>query len=448
MNFDIGNVIDKRFEVEGLCSNSGGMGALLFVKDLSQQSNTKLVLKYCKIDDPEYITRFKREVRLTKKFENNPKVVNILHSNTEFVPPYFVMEYYENGDLTNMANDLKNNPILQEQILCSMIDCIQELHSQAIFHRDIKPQNFLIGEKKEVLVSDFGLGVEPDSTSRFTDTQLAWGTHGYLPPEFSEGGFKYADAKGDIYMLGKSFYTLLSKKSPEHLQSGEFNPILYSVIEKACNLNKDARHHDLEELKQSIIMAYNAILGRGKSPYTEALALLNEITTEPKTFHSYTSEKIISFLQKLAFNNEDEQRVICAELPRPFFTVLIQKEFSKYLENFLKIYQVMVEKADYSFHFAETIAKNMQIIFNGQDVNNNLKALSLEVAVRSAYLMNRYDAMDVCNTMICSVNDNNLGMYVSAVIMKSNYDFIQNIEPSSCKCESIISAISAIKVKE
>lgn len=445
MSFDTGSIIDARFEVEGLCSDTGGMGSILFVKDLSIQTDAKLVLKYCKSDDPEYAARFKREVRLSKKFEANPKIVNIIHSNTEFVPPYFVMKYYENGDLTNMVASLDGNHGLQEQTLCSMIDCIQVLHEEGIYHRDIKPQNFLLGGTRDILVSDFGLGVELNSASRITDTSSVWGTYGYLPPEFNEGGFKFADAKGDIYMLGKSFYVLLTKKSPEHLQPGGLHPVLFSVIEKACAPNKDMRHNNLEELKAHIIMAYDVILGRGKNPYIEAQALLRDIIMEFDKSHLCQSEKIISFLQKLTFSDEAQQLDLCSKLPVTFFSAVDQKESATYLENFLKIYEKMVEKADYPFHFAETIAKNMQVIFIAENIDYSLKAFSLKLAIRAAYLMNRFDAMDVCKRMICSVSDDNLGIYISAILINNGYEFIQDIELSDCKCDSIIKVISAIK---
>ena len=60
--------------------------------------------------------------------------------------------------------------------------------------------------------TNFGLiSTEIGSETGFTRSSAYWGTHGYIPPEFLTGGFKHADAPGDVFMLGKTFYVLLSQ---------------------------------------------------------------------------------------------------------------------------------------------------------------------------------------------------------------------------------------------
>ncbi len=439
MGFKNGTIIDGKFKVVGLCSNTGGMGEILFVEDLSQKSDTKLVLKYCKEDNPNHIKRFKREVRIMQKFEGNSRIINIIYSNTEYFLPYFVMPYYKKGDLTNIIHELENNYEMQERILCSMIDCVQELHDQKIFHRDIKPQNFLIKDNDYIIVTDLGLGVEPDSKTRCTTTQIYGGTEGYLPPEFKDDGFKYADARGDIYMLGKSFYVLLTGQDPIHIDKTKLHAASYFIIEKACDLNKDKRYQNLMELKQAIGISYNVILGRGENIYNKTKQLLKEIVEKKET------EKINDFIQNFFLLKEEEQIVICKDLSESFFIILLQDSTSKYLEKFLKIYQIMIERADYPFPFAENIAKNMYVIFSCGNTNDEIKSISLTIAIRAAYLTNRYTAMDICTSMICSVSNDTLGTYVSAVLINNNYNFIQDINLSDCKSDSVINAITVLK---
>jgi len=275
MNFTIGQMINNRFMVKGICSSEGGMGEILFVKDVTNILTNEIVLKYCKSNDSELIKRFKKEVKIIDEFKGSSKVVNSLHSNTEFDPPYFVMKYYKQGDLTNLVDLIKNDKVLQEKTFLSMIDCIKELHIKGIFHRDIKPQNFLL-DGKDIIVSDLGLGVKSSADStRLTHTNMYAGSQGYIPPEFMEGGFKYADERGDIFMLGKSFYRLLTKRDPSNIYDRDLNPIIFSIIEKACHLNKDKRYDNLEQLSQAITSAYNIILGRSVSAYTEVRNLLD-----------------------------------------------------------------------------------------------------------------------------------------------------------------------------
>ena len=60
--FDTGDVIDGKYLVKGVCSDSGGMGKILFVKALKNPPDFKIVLKYCKDTAEEQLKRFRREV--------------------------------------------------------------------------------------------------------------------------------------------------------------------------------------------------------------------------------------------------------------------------------------------------------------------------------------------------------------------------------------------------
>lgn len=115
------------------------------------------------------------------------------------------MRFCTDGDLLTIAHEFRVSFATQESFFLKMIDCVQELHARNEYHRDIKPQNFL-REGDQLVVSDLGLSTELSSATAFTNSSVWWGTHGYIPPEFQQGGFKHADAAGDIYMLGKTFY--------------------------------------------------------------------------------------------------------------------------------------------------------------------------------------------------------------------------------------------------
>ena len=96
----LGTIVDNKYKVIDVCSNSGGMGEILFVEDLGDIPPFRLVLKYCKKNIPEAIQRFSREIRNLDNFKGNSKVLQIYDSNLEHDPPYFVMPYYPDGDLT------------------------------------------------------------------------------------------------------------------------------------------------------------------------------------------------------------------------------------------------------------------------------------------------------------------------------------------------------------
>lgn len=443
MNFEVSDVIDKKFKVIGVCSDSGGMGKVLIVEDINSAEQEKLALKYCREEDEEYIKRFKREVRLIEQFSGNPKIVKTVYSNTDHEPPYFVMDYYPDGDLTSIIDSLEHDIEKQETIFNQMIDCISELHSINVFHRDIKPQNFLISGEN-IVVSDFGLGMEPNSSSRFTSSSMFWGTQGYLPPEFQNGGFKHADQTGDIFMLGKSFYVLLTKQNPTYLMDNGLHPALFHVVERACELDKNRRYQTLAEMKQALQMAYDVIIGRG-GLLGEVSQLISTINDRLKNENKYTSATVIEFIEKLKLVDEADQIRICLELKKPFISILTQEKLAPYLDGFLKIYAKMVSSEQYGWSFAETIALNMERIFKDDSIPNKTRAIALELAIDAAYRMNRFAAMETCISMITSVTKEDLGLHVANVMQKNPHDFVKDIEPFRCKCESIRKLLIAIK---
>ena len=195
-------VVDGKYLVRGLCSDAGGMGTLFFVTPLDATLPV-CVLKICKLDDPEMRARFKREVRVMQQFKGNSYVMQVIDANLDHDPPYFVMPYFEHGDLMSKAEALRGDLAALEAIFNRMIECVAQLHDSKVLHRDIKPQNFLLNHGA-LVVSDLGLCSEHESGTAFTRSSVWAGTPGYLPPEyFTGGGFKSADQTTDIFMLGE-----------------------------------------------------------------------------------------------------------------------------------------------------------------------------------------------------------------------------------------------------
>jgi serine/threonine protein kinase len=445
-DYENGEIIDGQYIVRGVCSESGGMGSLLFVNHTSKPKNTRLVLKYCKQKSEEALKRFQREVRLMEKFKGNRRVVQILHSNVDYDPPYFVMRYFPDGDLTRAFCGILPDFSVQEIFFNQMIDCVGELHSQNIFHRDIKPQNFLL-DNGAVVVSDLGLSIEIDSATAFTHSSVWAGTKAYLPPEFlRHGGFKHADASGDIFMLGKSFYSLLSGQDPTYpLPDGIPGP-LFAVIERCCAIDKERRYVNLSALKQSLTSVYDVLCGRVVGPDL-ASRTLQSIMDRLKATSKYSSKEIRKFIDELSMLSDNDMIQICLEISTEFFDLLRQKSIESHLCQFLKCYRKMVEDENYGYGFAETIADHMKILFLGTDVSAANKAESLRIAIIAALNKNRFAAMDTCQSMIMSVTDAELGQRVHDVMMEFPNTFIDSIEESNCRSTAIRNALMSLRAR-
>jgi len=115
-----GSVVDGKYKVTGLCSSAGGMGTVLFVSPLALP-DTRLVLKYCNHTDDDTKNRFRREVRVMQSFNGSPYVAPVLDANLEHSPPYFVMPFFEHGDLMNQAAHLRQDLAVAEQYLNRMM---------------------------------------------------------------------------------------------------------------------------------------------------------------------------------------------------------------------------------------------------------------------------------------------------------------------------------------
>jgi len=331
--FKIGDIIDDQYKVEGTCSNLGGMGACLFVRPVTNPAGPNLVLKYCRQSDEILIKRFKREVRLLEEFQGNSKIVQLLGDNLDYDPPYFVMKYYKTGDLTQVSSRIKSDVSYQEMIFLQAIDCITELHNRGKFHRDIKPQNFLL-EGDALVVSDLGLSMESESKTAFTRSSEWWGTHGYMPPEFyKDGGFKNADPSGDIFMLGKTFYALVTGRDPLYIDSVDVPVPLFSVIERCCTNEKNRRYQNLASLKQALNAAYDILLGR-MDGYGKARSILISIQEQLDQERKYNSKIAKEFISALAVLQPADQIKLCREIEPVFFRVLCQQTMSTHRSTF------------------------------------------------------------------------------------------------------------------
>lgn len=435
-------LLDSKYVVCGQCSNAGGMGTLLFVTRVGTDAPV-LVLKLCKLIDPEMLARFRREVRVMQQFHGNSHVMPILDANLDHDPPYFVMPHFEQGDLMSKAAIIRGNVEQLEDVFYRMIDCVAQLHDKQVLHRDIKPQNFLLG-KGTMVVSDLGLCSEHESLTAFTRSSQWAGTPGYLPPEYINGGFKDADVSTDIFMLGKSFYALLSGRDPMYLVPDGLPPQLFPVFERCCAISKTSRYQSLASLKQSLTAAFDVLLGRAVGP-GKVYALLRAVADRLRTSQQYLPDEVGQLVEEMALLDRNDQHKVCLELPAEAFSVLSQSLVQKHLATFISIYRHMADEATYSWSFAEAIAVNMKVLFDSADVCATDKAEALRVAIIAAVRQNRFAAMNTCKAMIVKIDDGELAQRVHDVLIENDTYFIQNIDPTECKAVAIRSAVMNLR---
>ena len=438
-----GDVIKQQYRVESVHSDQGGMGQVLLVIDLKSGLGP-FALKYCRENNDEVRHRFRREARLMQNFAGNKKVVQLLDADLDHEPPFIVMPFYQDGDLGALRPQIETDATLQEAMFLGMVDCVNELHRQGVFHRDIKPQNFLRSGGL-IVVSDFGLGMELESRTQFTRTSQWWGTPGYTPPEFlNDGGFKNATAESDVFMLGKSFYALVTGRDPQFINDTLLQTPLAYVVDKCCKLEPNKRFTSLAQLKQALVSAYNIILCRldvqGKGSF-----LLEQIVDQIKRENKFDPEKVSPFLEFFGNLNRQVRWALIQAMPNPFFFVIAQPSFQDKLKPFLTLYEDAVMNEAGSFGDAETVADDMKLVFkHSPDINARAKAF--EIAVKMAVRMNRFAAMDTCVSMINSVVAGDpVGAAVASVISLNPEKFLKAIELATLKNAEIRVGVQSIK---
>lgn len=158
----------------------------------------------------EEVEQFRSEARTIARLEH-PNIVRVLDFGVEETVPFLVMSYAPNGSLRQLHPRGTRLPLAT---VCSYVNqvaaALYYAHSEHLIHRDVKPENMLLGRNHEVLLSDFGLAMVPLSSSENGPRDSA-GTIAYMAPEQARGKPRPAS---DQYALAITAYEWLCGTRP------------------------------------------------------------------------------------------------------------------------------------------------------------------------------------------------------------------------------------------
>jgi serine/threonine protein kinase len=213
----------------------GGMGEVFLVKD--PNLGRLIALKKIREDLAKNKTmqeRFLREAKIAAQL-THPSIIQIYSISEEKENVYYTMPFIEGetlSEILQVARKQEKNgehliggsiPSLM-RIFLSICQAIAYVHSKKILHRDLKPDNILVGKYGEVVILDWGLAdyAEKDDAT-FPDVENSGnlthpgkipGTLGYMAPERALG--EKTSYSTDIYALGVMLYQMLTLKLPFH----------------------------------------------------------------------------------------------------------------------------------------------------------------------------------------------------------------------------------------
>ena len=159
---------------------------------------------------PVDVELFRLEAQTVARLDH-PHIIRVLEFGVEGSTPFLVMAYAPNGTLRQShPRGTQLSPATILEYIKQVAEALQCAHEQKLIHRDVKPENMLLGPRDEVLLSDFGIAL-PAQTSRSQRTQEAVGTIAYMAPEQIQGKPRPAS---DQYSLGIVVYEWISGSLP------------------------------------------------------------------------------------------------------------------------------------------------------------------------------------------------------------------------------------------
>jgi eukaryotic-like serine/threonine-protein kinase len=208
----------------------GGMGVVWRARDEETGQIVALKLLHSAYsDDPDYVTRFERELELARRIKS-PNVVGVLGFGVLDGTPYLALEYVDGPTLRQSL--VKHGPYAWDEtkaLLAQIAQGLADAHAAGVVHRDVKPSNILMRPDGVAKIADFGIARGLDLT-RVTGTSTLLGTPAYLPPEGPQ------DERSDLYSLGIVAYELLAGVPP--FEGSTYAEVLMAHVRLAPDLDK------------------------------------------------------------------------------------------------------------------------------------------------------------------------------------------------------------------
>ncbi len=284
-----GTLLNERYEIESMI----GQGGMSYVyRALDRKMGREVAVKvlkeeYC--EDEDFIRKFQNEAQAAAKL-NHPNIVaayDVVDDEAQRLH-YIVMELVSGITLKNYIQRkgrLNNRETIG--IALQVIDGMEQAHKMRIVHRDIKPQNMIVGEDGVVKVADFGIA---RAATQQTVNATVMGSVHYISPEQARSGI--SDERSDIYSLGCTIFEMLTGHVPydgdtsvavvfSHLenpvphvreQQPDVYPALDAAVYKCMQKKPERRYQHIGELGHDLRLAL-------EDPSGSFMASLPEDTT-------------------------------------------------------------------------------------------------------------------------------------------------------------------------
>lgn len=216
--------------------NAGGFGITYLARD---SLDRKIVIKECfpgafcrrsryivqarsrahQNELKSIVRLFVQEARSLAKL-SHPNIVGVHQVFEDNDTAYMALDFVEGRDLLDTIEDPKNGltPAQIKALLKDLLGAVGFIHDQGILHRDISPDNILIGKDMRPVLIDFGAAREEATKQSRVLSALRVVKDGYSPQEFYIAGSDQGPSS-DLYALAATFHHLIAKDVPPNSQA-------------------------------------------------------------------------------------------------------------------------------------------------------------------------------------------------------------------------------------
>jgi hypothetical protein len=199
------------YRVDGVLGE-GGMGIVYRATQLSLNRTVALKVLAAELSaDETFRERFRREGLLQAAIDH-PHIVTVYEAGETDDGLFLAMRLVRGPTLKEEIQAGRLAPDRAVRILMAVADALDAAHEVGLIHRDVKPQNILVGKRDHAYLADFGLTKVPDDSVPLTGTGQFVGTIDYISPEQLRG--EGADHRSDVYALAGVLYESLGGEVP------------------------------------------------------------------------------------------------------------------------------------------------------------------------------------------------------------------------------------------
>ena len=255
---------DGRYEL-GSPLGQGGMATVFRARDrtLGVQRAIKM-LRPEHSDASDFRDRLRSEAQAMARLEH-PNILPILDVGTEGDYFYVVMPLADRGSLQDLLKE--KGPLSwgdATRCVVQVLAALSNAHTLDVVHRDVKPQNILVGSRGQALLADFGIAMLADRhhTDRNTVTGVAMGSPSFMPPE-QRVDARNVDHRADIYSAGATFYAMITCRTPVDLYTAKADSKRWRdvpepfvrVIRRATAMAPEDRFNTALEMARAVLDA-------------------------------------------------------------------------------------------------------------------------------------------------------------------------------------------------